>query len=101
MKKVSLKDEKSIICERCGAWNKSETDHKTHLNTTCNVHLPQVELNQSFDERSSTQPSLALGKCLSNTQLINQQQTSGTYKNLVAVEFLFSIDFYDLMYYKY
>ena len=53
MTKVSLKDINSIICDRCGTWHKSESDHKKHLQTTCNADLEQSSKNGNEDILSS------------------------------------------------
>ena len=82
MTKVSLKEGKSIICERCGNWHKSETDYKKHLRTTCNADLLQIERNESRINNSSIQSSLASNQGISSSQTINQQQTSTPYTNL-------------------
>ena len=82
MTKVSLKDGKSIICERCGNWHTSKTDHKKHLRTTCNANLRQIERDESSTNSSFIEPSSTLNQTISNNQRINQQQTSTSRTNL-------------------
>ena len=54
MTKVSLRDGNFIICDRCGTWHKSESEHKKHLQTICNADLQRPSENTDKNALSST-----------------------------------------------